>query len=193
MSDIQLAVLLAAMAVIGWYLQRGVEQEAGASGILEERPAPKSEGAAEGLRWLLLGHAANLILSIPLLARHPFSIDEGHSMTRWLTEFISPWLRWVGLTQLIYVGPLWKSFQNRGITQAARATLLAASMTLAVSGLGWCALLQSGPGASSALQAASSLLALACCVAIIWLARELRSCLRTKLTGSRFPGPSEHV
>jgi len=176
-SDLQLAVLLAALAGIAWYVRGSLERESGPSGLLESRAAPV-EGVRAGLYWLLLGHAANLIISIPLLASPPLSMDEGHSILRWLAEFVSPWLRWVGLTQFVYLGPLWKKLQDRGRPEAARAMALSGGATLAASGLAWSVALQRRPGASFSLQAACGLMAMACAVALLWLTRELRRRLK---------------
>lgn len=161
---------------MAWYIRSGLDRESGSQDLLEPKAAAPADSGGAGLRWLLGGLAANLILSIPVLARPPFSLDQGHSLTQWLAEFLSPWLRWVGLTQLVYLGPMHRRLGSSGRPQAAKALARAAGMTLAVSGLAWSAHIP-GRDASFSLQAACGLLALACIVALLWLARELRRSL----------------
>lgn len=172
MSDIQLAVLLAAAAGLGWFILRSLRRESGPSGVLQGRPAPDADTAREGLRLLLLAHGANLVVSIPILAPPPFSFHQGHAMAPWLAGFLGLWLRCVGLTQLVYIWPLCARLIKLGRPVAARSLLLAAAVTLAVSGLFWARSLRQQPAYS--VQAAAGLLALACAVALLWLARELR-------------------
>ena len=172
MSDIQLAVLLAASGGLGWFILRSFRRESGHSGVLQGRPALDTDNTWEGLRLLLLAHGANLVISIPVLALPPFSFHQGHAMGLWLAVFLGPWLRCLGLTQLVYIWPLRARLIKLGRPVAARSLLLAAGMTLAVSGLFWARSLRQQPAYS--VQAAAGLLALACAVALLWLARELR-------------------
>ena len=172
MSDIQLAVLLAASGGLGWFILRSFRRESGHSGVLQGRPAPDTDTVQEGLRFLLFAHGANLVVSIPILAPPPFSFHQGHAMAPWLAGFLGLWLSCLGLTQLVYIWPLRARLSKLGHPVAARSLLLAAGMTLAVSGLFWARSLRQQPAYS--VQAAAGLLALACAVALLWLARELR-------------------
>ncbi|HAM36884.1 MAG TPA: hypothetical protein DEB40_11735 [Elusimicrobia bacterium] len=178
MSDIQLAVLLAAVAVMVWYVRGGLERESGHSGLLEPAPRPATP-ARDGVRWLLWGHAINLIASIPVLASSPWSLDEGHAMIQWLAHFLSQWLHWVGLTQAAYLIPLWRRLRGTGRALAARVAALCGGVTLSLSLWAWAIALQRRPGASFSLQAAAGLLVVISAVALYWLARELRRTLRS--------------
>jgi hypothetical protein len=178
MSDIQLAILFVAVAAIFWYVRSGLERASGPSGVLAAPAAPRADAPVAGLRWLLLFHAANLICSVPLLARPPFSLDEGHSMSQWLAEFLTPWLRWVGLTQLIYVGPLWNRLRGKGRPAEAKALALAGGLTLALSILCWSAVVGRDPASPISLQAVCGMTTLVGAVAMLWLARELRRSLK---------------
>ena len=179
MSDIQLAVLLAALAGLAYYVRGGLERESGPSGLLEAKaPSPAADRGQDGVRYLLWGHFASLLACIPLLAASPFSIDEGHSMGRWLSDFLAAWLRWAGIVQLVYLAPHWRRLRGEGRPATVRGLLLAGGATAAASGLAWAfALNHRRAGAS--LQAASGMLALASVVALVWCGRELRRRLRS--------------
>ncbi|MCX5794574.1 MAG: hypothetical protein NTY77_03650 [Elusimicrobia bacterium] len=178
MSDIQLAVLLAALAGLAYYVRIGLERESGPSGLLDAQPHPTpTDRAATGVSSLLWGHLFCLLACIPLLAYSPYSLDEGHSMGRWLSDFLRAWLLWAGLLQLIYLVPLWRSLRAQSRPAAARGLLLAGGATVSASGLSWAFALNMGR-APAAVQAGSGLLALASVVALIWCGRELRRSLR---------------
>ena len=179
MSDIQLAVLLGALAALAWYVRRGIERESGPSGLLDAKaPAPAADRGAAGVSSLLWGHFWCLLACIPLFAYSPFSLDEGHSMCRWLSDFLSHWVCWAWLLQLVYLVPLWRSLRSQGRPIASGALLLAGGATAAASGLAWAFALNSRR-ASASLQAGSGILALAAVVALIWCGRELRRRLRS--------------
>ena len=174
MADIQLAVLLTALAGLAWYVRGGLERESGASGLLEAKTdAPAADSGREGLRLLLWGHSASLLLCIPLLAYPPAWLDDGHSMGRWLSDYLRAWLFWAGAVQLLYAVPLWRGRRAAGRPRAARALLLGAGATAAASVLAW-AFLLNYRGAPLSLQAGSGILALTALVALVWCARELR-------------------
>lgn len=177
MSDIQLAVLLAALGAIAWYVRRSLERESGPSGLLEAKSPPAEDRGREAVSRLLLGHFCSLLVCIPLLASSPYGLAEGHAMDRWLQEFLAAWLRWAGIVQLVYLVPLWLGLRSQRRAAAARALLVAGGATAAGSGLTW-ACAADLRRASAALQAGCGLLALASAVALIWCGRELRRCLR---------------
>ncbi len=178
MSDIQLAVLLAALAGLTWYVRGGLERASGPSGILDAKaPTPATDCAVAGVQSLFWGHFASLLICIPLLADSPFSLDEGHSMGRWLHEFLAAWLRWTGLIQLAYLVPLWRSLRSKARPAAAHSLLLAGGATAAASALSW-AFALNHRHTSVSLQAGSGILALASVVALVWFGRELRHSLR---------------
>jgi len=176
-SDIQLAVLLAALTAIVWYVRGGLERESGPSGLLEAQPPLPADHGRDGASCLLWGHLGSLLVCIPLLASSPFSIDEGHSMGRWLNEFLAAWLRWAGLVQVVYLAPLWRRLRVEGRPAAARALLLTGGATAAASGLAWAFALNLRRAPAS-VQAGSGILALASVVALVWCGRELRRSLR---------------
>jgi hypothetical protein len=177
-ADIQLAVLLAALAALAWYVRGGLERESGPSGLLEaEDPAPAADGGREGLRLILWGHFGSLLICIPLLAYPPAWLDDGHSMGRWLRDYLWAWLLWAGLLQGLYAVPLWRGRRAAGRPLAARGLLLAAGATAAASALAW-AFVLNHRGASISLQAGSGILALTASVALLWCCRELRHSLR---------------
>ena len=179
MSDIQLAVLLGALAALAWYVRSGLERESGPSGLLDAKaPAPAADRGQDGIRYLLWGHFCSLLACIPLFAYSPFSLDEGHSMGRWLSDFLAGWLGWAGLIQLAYLAPLWRSQRSQGRPLSARAMLLAGGATAAASGLAW-AFALNHRRASASLQAASGMLALASSVGLFWCGRELRRRLKS--------------
>jgi hypothetical protein len=177
-SDIQLAVLLGALAALAWYVRSGLERESGPSGLLDaQAPAPDADRGVAGVSSLLWGHFCCLLACIPLLAYSPFSLDEGHSMGRWLSDFLANWVCWAGIVQLVYLAPLWQGLRSKGRPIAARALLLAGGATAAASGLAWAfALNHRRAGAS--LQAACGMLALASSVGLFWCGRELRRRLK---------------
>lgn len=178
MSDIQLAVLLASLAGLAWYIGGGLEREIGPSGVLNEEAAAVSDRGSHGLRHLLWGHFFNLLACIPLLAYSPFLLEEGHDMGRWLAEYAVIWLRWAGLVQLLYLVPLWKRLRGESRPKAARTLALGGAMTLAVSGLSWAIVWYHRPGTALSLQAAAGILGMSAAVALLWSARELRRSLR---------------
>ena len=173
MADIQLAALLAALAGLAWYVRGGIERESGLAGPGENKPAAPADSGQEGLRLLLWGHGASLLLCIPLLAYPPAWLDDGHSMGRWLSDYLRAWLFWAGAVQLLYAVPLWRGRRAAGRPRAARALLLGAGATAAASVLAW-AFLLNYRGAPLSLQAGSGILALTALVALAWCARELR-------------------
>ena len=178
MSDIQLAVLLGALAALAWYVRRGIERESGPSGLLDaEAAAPEADPGVVGVSSLLWGHFWCLLACIPLFAYSPFSLDEGHSMCRWLSDFLANWVCWAWLLQLAYLVPLWRHLRSTGRPLAARALLLAGGATAAAGGLAW-AFALNHRRASVSLQAASGIFALAAVVALIWCGRELRRSLQ---------------
>ncbi|MBI5241686.1 MAG: hypothetical protein HY926_14530 [Elusimicrobia bacterium] len=177
MTDIQLAVLLAALAVLAWYVRGGLERESGTGGPSGPRPAADADSGWEGLALLLWGHGASLLLCIPLLAYPPAWLDDGHSMGRWLSDYLRAWLFWAGAVQLLYAVPLWRGRRAAGRPLAARVLLLAAGATAAASALAW-AFSLNRRHASLSLQAGSGILALAAFVALLWCGRELRRSLR---------------
>jgi hypothetical protein len=178
-SDIQLAVLLAALAALAWYVRGGLERVSGPSGLLDAKAPPPRDRGRDGVRRLLWGHFFSLLACIPLLAASPFSIDEGHSMGRWLNEFLSAWLRWAGIAQLVYLVPLWRGLRLESRPAAARALLLAGGATACVAGLAWAAHLYHQPHPLMSLQAAAGMLALGSAVSLAWCGRELRNSLRS--------------
>jgi hypothetical protein len=178
MSDIQLAALLLALAAIVWYVRGGLERESGSSGVLDAKAPATSDRCQDGIRCLLWGHFASLLACIPLLAYNPFSLAEGHAMDRWLADYLTGWLLWAGLIQLVYLVPLWWSLRSRSRPAAARGLLLAGVVTAAASGLSWAVDLRRRPGLSLSVQAAAGVLGLAAVVALLWSARELRRRLK---------------
>ncbi|MDD5655945.1 MAG: hypothetical protein PHF00_01665 [Elusimicrobia bacterium] len=174
MADIQLALLLGALGLLGWYVFGSLARESSRGG--EFRRQEGHQPARLGLRWFAWGLALNLALSVPLLAPNPFSIDEGHSLGAWLAAFLSPWLRWVGLTQLAYLIPLWLRLRATGRPAAARTLALAGGITLSASALAWSLRLWRLEGPSA--QAAGGLLGLSAAVALLWLAPRLRRLAR---------------
>lgn len=173
MADIQLAVLLAALAGLAWYVRGGIERESGLGGPSETKAAAPADSGREGLVFLLWGHGSSLLLCIPLLAYPPAWLDNGHSMGRWLSDYLRAWLFWAGAVQILYVVPLWRGRRAAGRPRAARALLLGAGATAAASALAW-AFLLNYRGASLSLQAGSGILALTALVALVWCAREMR-------------------
>jgi hypothetical protein len=177
-SDIQLAVLFVAFAAIAWYVRGGLARESGPSGLLEAKASLPADQGRDGIRCLLLGHFCSLLVCIPLLASSPFSIDEGHSMGRWLNEFMAAWLRWAAVVQLAYLVPLWHRLRAERRPAAARALLLAGGVTACVSGLVWAARLYYRPQSPFSLQAAAGILALTAVSLLLWCGQELRRSLR---------------